>query len=86
LYRMEEFFCYSMNKKKSNSIHHIKWFEKIKDGIVEPEFSAFKNKKQIGGGGFGIVHYAEYNGKKVALKSLNNDDMNKEVSKEFIKE
>ncbi|CAG8519819.1 20429_t:CDS:2 [Cetraspora pellucida] len=35
---------------------------------------------------FGVVYSVEYNGKMFALKSLDNDNVNKEVSKEFIKE
>ncbi|CAG8776035.1 12491_t:CDS:2, partial [Cetraspora pellucida] len=69
-----------------NISRHSKWFEQIKDIIANYGFSAFENIKVIGKGAFGVVYSAEYHGKMFALKSLENDNVNKEVSKEFIKE
>ncbi|CAG8656405.1 24928_t:CDS:2 [Gigaspora rosea] len=66
-----------------------KGFEKtlIKDDeIIKYEFSACKNIRPIEKGGFSTVYSAIYEGKKIALKSLDSDEENKEVSKEFIKE
>ncbi|CAG8691753.1 13258_t:CDS:2, partial [Cetraspora pellucida] len=75
-----------LDTTESNISHHSKWFEQIKDSIANYGFSAFENIKVIGKGAFGVVYSAEYNGKMFALKSLDNDNVNKEVSKEFIKE
>ncbi|CAG8474390.1 28196_t:CDS:2 [Racocetra persica] len=75
----------TLDTTESNISCDSTWFEITKDSIAEYGFSVFENKKVIGKGGFGVVYSAEYNGEKFALKSLDNDDVNKEVSKEFIK-
>ncbi|CAG8471443.1 43134_t:CDS:10 [Gigaspora margarita] len=69
--------------------HSQKGFEKtlIKDDeIIKYEFAACKNIRPIEKGGFSTVYSAVYEGKKIALKSLDSEEENKGVSKEFIKE
>ncbi|KAF0499951.1 kinase-like protein [Gigaspora margarita] len=63
-----------------------KWFEKTlkEEDIID--YSVYENVEIIGKGGFGIVYSANSGGKKFALKSLRCDEVNKEASKEFIKE
>ncbi|KAF0499942.1 kinase-like protein [Gigaspora margarita] len=72
----------------SKSITLQKWFEKTlqEENIINYEYSAYENIEIIEKGGFGIVYSANYYGKKVALKCLRCDEVNKETSKEFIKE
>ncbi|KAF0490229.1 kinase-like protein [Gigaspora margarita] len=66
-----------------------KGFEKtlIKDDeITKYDYSECKNIRAIEKGGFSTVYSAVYEGKKIALKSLDSEEENKEASKEFIKE
>ncbi|KAF0499948.1 kinase-like protein [Gigaspora margarita] len=71
----------------SKSMTLQKWFENsLKEDIIKYDYSVYENVEVIGKGGFGIVYSANFNGEKVALKSLKCNEINKEVSKEFIKE
>ncbi|RIB25806.1 kinase-like domain-containing protein [Gigaspora rosea] len=72
----------------SKSIALQKWFEKTlkEEDIIKYDYSVYENVEVIGKGGFGIVYSANFDGKKVALKSLKCDEVNQEASKEFIKE
>ncbi|KAF0499953.1 kinase-like protein [Gigaspora margarita] len=71
------------NKKMKRLVNLQKWFKD--SDVIEYEYS-YENKKEIGSGGFGTVYSAERDGKMFALKSFKNNDMNNEVTKEFIKE
>ncbi|CAG8690662.1 15534_t:CDS:2, partial [Dentiscutata erythropus] len=57
-----------------------KWFEKIlkESSIPIFEYSLYKNVEEI--------RRADYNGKKVVLNSFDNEEMSKELAKEFINE
>ncbi|CAG8626464.1 15109_t:CDS:2 [Cetraspora pellucida] len=52
------------------------------DSIAIFEFTSFKNIKEVGKGRFGVVHSADYNEKKVALKCF----FHSEITKEFVNE
>ncbi|CAG8469645.1 10572_t:CDS:2, partial [Dentiscutata heterogama] len=61
--------------------------KKLKDDdVIKFEFSTYQNIQEIGKGGFGIVYSTYRDGKRYALKTFKNDDANKEVTKDFIKE
>ncbi|CAG8623207.1 12614_t:CDS:2, partial [Gigaspora rosea] len=68
----------SMQKK------YPEWLEKEQNEgkIIYYHHSQFNNVKFIGKGGFGSISSADYNGKKVALKTLNT----KEATREFVNE
>ncbi|CAG8563306.1 7374_t:CDS:2 [Acaulospora morrowiae] len=69
---------------------NVGWLEDaIKDGNINSfDYSQFSILKEIGRGGFGVVKSAqsEILERKVALKSLNTDDISKTFMKEFIRE
>ncbi|CAG8692631.1 27923_t:CDS:2 [Gigaspora margarita] len=77
-----------MSNKIRRSIVLHKWFDKTlkEDDIIKFDFSAYENIQEIGRGGFGIVYSAYHGGKRYALKTFKNDETNKEVTKDFIKE
>ncbi|RHZ59658.1 hypothetical protein Glove_362g25 [Diversispora epigaea] len=68
----------------------VKWLEKaIEDGyILSFDYSEFHNIKEIGRGGFGTVHSAEWKrgDQEVALKQLNTNELNQATLKEFTNE
>ncbi|CAG8501943.1 10720_t:CDS:2, partial [Cetraspora pellucida] len=72
----------SMFPTKRASSKYSDWFEKaLRDGIITLyKYSLYSNVKEVGKGGFGIVYSADYKGTKVALKSVNTN----EVTKEFV--
>jgi len=43
-------------------------------------------KERLGAGGFGIVHKGKYESGDVALKQMNNDDLDSERSRMIIRE
>ncbi|CAG8609945.1 15605_t:CDS:2 [Cetraspora pellucida] len=71
-----------MSPTKRASSKYSDWFEKaLRDGIITLyKYSLYSNVKEVGKGGFGIVYSADYEGRKVALKSVNTN----EVTKEFV--
>ena len=67
------------------------WVNWIEDGITKKhikyyEYSHFKNVQEIGRGGFGKVHRANWKSQNLALKSFNNLDnvAVKEIIREVI--
>ncbi|CAG8638313.1 6862_t:CDS:2, partial [Gigaspora rosea] len=60
------------------------WLKKEQNegNIVFYDYSQFKNVKDIGKGGFGLISSAYCDGTKVALKNLNT----KEATREFVNE
>ncbi|CAG8752040.1 13064_t:CDS:2, partial [Dentiscutata heterogama] len=56
--------------------------EQDKGNIVFFEYSLFRNIKDIGKGGFGLISSADYDGEKVALKSIKTI----EATREFVNE
>ncbi|CAG8525719.1 33616_t:CDS:2, partial [Gigaspora margarita] len=56
--------------------------EQNKGNIVVFEHTLFSNIKIIGKGGFGLISSADYDGVKIALKSLKT----KEATREFVNE
>ncbi|CAG8800774.1 46020_t:CDS:2, partial [Gigaspora margarita] len=69
-----------------NPSRYVVWFNNALDEghINRFEYSDFRNIQEIGKGGFGIVHSADYLGTKLALKSfLRGKAM---ITKDFINE
>ncbi|CAG8853158.1 26585_t:CDS:1, partial [Gigaspora margarita] len=66
------------------------WYERaIKDESIHSfEYESFKNCKQIGEGGFGIVYsaYSEDIEQTIALKRLNHDLIDENKIHEFVRE
>ncbi|CAG8537188.1 18497_t:CDS:2 [Dentiscutata erythropus] len=79
----EKLIMSSSNVSEKSEKYHD-WLKKEleKGNIAFFEYSLFSNIKNIGEGGFGLVSSAEYDGVKVALKSLKT----KEATREFVNE
>ncbi|CAG8663137.1 9875_t:CDS:2, partial [Scutellospora calospora] len=68
----------------SKNTKYSKWLEEaLKDGTIAfYEYSEFKNVKEIGKGGFGVICSADFYTTKVAIKCLGTN----EPTKEFVNE
>ncbi|CAG8578227.1 1323_t:CDS:2 [Gigaspora margarita] len=63
------------NGINSRDLKYLKWIEtNLKENVIKQfEYSKFKDIKEIGRGGHGIVNYANYCGTEIVLKSIDED-------------
>ncbi|KAF0552270.1 kinase-like protein [Gigaspora margarita] len=75
------------NGINSRDLKYLKWIEtKLKENVIKQfEYSKFKDIKEIGRGGHGIVNYANYCGTEIVLKSIDLKSIDKGI-KTFVNE